>query len=202
MIVSVYVAILNLVSFILSLVYFFAEVCPIFLCFTILNNSTSSLLISAIIIWLIHRYTVEDTGPVSQVTWTPDNRAFAVGWGNRGLAVWSASGCRLMCTIRQGSLSNSQSSSPRVDSDRSMSEPMVQGVAALAWGHHAYELYAVERGSTLRFFQFRFAKRCILWHYLCVLTRSCAWISRFFWASCPGLLCFLCLDHNLSLLQL
>lgn len=103
-------------------------------------------------------YTVEDTGPVSQVTWTPDNRAFAVGWANRGLAVWSASGCRLMCTIRQGSLSNSQSSSPRVDSDRSMSEPMVQGVAALAWGHHAYELFAVERGSTLRFFEFRFAK--------------------------------------------
>ena len=78
-----------------------------------------------------------------------------------------------MCTIRQGSLSNSQSASPRVDSDRSMSEPMAQGVAALAWGQHAYELYAVERGSTLRFFEFRFAKRCISCHYPLVLTRSC-----------------------------
>uniref|UniRef100_A0A7I4D4R9 RIC1 C-terminal alpha solenoid region domain-containing protein n=1 Tax=Physcomitrium patens TaxID=3218 RepID=A0A7I4D4R9_PHYPA len=120
-----------------------------------LADSASYLRTISLVDW---GYAVEDTGPVSQVIWTPDNRAFAVGWKNRGLAVWSASGCRLMCTIRQGSLSNSQSPSLRVNSDRSMSEPMVQGVGALAWGHHAYELYAVERGSTLRFFEFRFAK--------------------------------------------
>ncbi|KAG0587383.1 hypothetical protein KC19_2G160700 [Ceratodon purpureus] len=120
-----------------------------------LADSASYLRTISLIDW---GYSVEDTGPVSQITWTLDNRAFAVGWRNRGLAVWSASGCRLMCTIRQGSLSNSQSSSSRVDSERSMSEPMVQGVAALAWGHHAYEIFAVERGSTLRFFEFRFAK--------------------------------------------
>lgn len=132
-----------------------------------------SFLIGAVSARLILRYAVEDTGPVSQVTWTPDNSAFAVGWRNRGLAVWSASGCRLMCTIRQGSLSNAQSPSARVESERSMSEPMVQGVAALAWGHHAYELFAVERGSTLRFFEFRFAKRCISLHYLLLLPRTC-----------------------------
>ncbi|XP_024394918.1 uncharacterized protein [Physcomitrium patens] len=103
-------------------------------------------------------YSLEDTGPVSQIAWTPDNRAFAVGWRNRGLSVWSVSGCRLMCTIRQGSLSNSQSPAPGVDNERSMSEPMVKGVALLAWGRYAYELFAVERGSTLRFFEFRFAK--------------------------------------------
>lgn len=107
------------------------------------------------------RYAVEDTGPVCQVTWTPDNRAFAVGWRNRGLAVWSASGCRLMCTIRQGSMSNSQSPSPRVNNDRSTSEPMVEGVAALAWGEHGYELFSAERGNTSRFFEFHFAKRCL-----------------------------------------
>lgn len=116
-------------------------------------------LISAMFVKFVHRYSLEDTGPVSQIAWTPDNRAFAVGWRNRGLSVWSVSGCRLMCTIRQGSLSNSQSPAPGVDNERSMSEPMVKGVALLAWGRYAYELFAVERGSTLRFFEFRFAKR-------------------------------------------
>ncbi|TQD73210.1 hypothetical protein C1H46_041265 [Malus baccata] len=46
-------------------------------------------------------YSMEDTGPVSCIAWTPDNSAFAVGWKLRGLTVWSVSGCRLMSTIRQ-----------------------------------------------------------------------------------------------------
>ncbi len=35
--------------------------------------------------------------------WSPDGRALAVGYGRQGMAVWSASGCRLMCTLRQSS---------------------------------------------------------------------------------------------------
>ncbi|KAB2605731.1 RIC1-like protein [Pyrus ussuriensis x Pyrus communis] len=38
-------------------------------------------------------YSMEDTGPVSCIAWTPDNSAFAVGWKLRGLTVWSVSGC-------------------------------------------------------------------------------------------------------------
>ncbi|KAK8502964.1 hypothetical protein V6N13_100260 [Hibiscus sabdariffa] len=34
-------------------------------------------------------YTMEDTGSVSCIAWTPDNSAFAVGWKLRGLTVWS-----------------------------------------------------------------------------------------------------------------
>ncbi|GJM87070.1 hypothetical protein PR202_ga02988 [Eleusine coracana subsp. coracana] len=34
------------------------------------------------------RYSVEDTGPVACISWTPDNCAFAVGWKFRGLTVW------------------------------------------------------------------------------------------------------------------
>ncbi|KAH9536131.1 hypothetical protein CY35_17G090800 [Sphagnum magellanicum] len=108
-------------------------------------------------------YTVEDTGPVNQISWTPDNCAFAVGWRYRGLAVWSASGCRLMCTIRQGSMSNSQSVSfsPHFGNGIARSEPMVEGVAALTWGQHAYQLFAVEQGNATRLVEFPFAKSCV-----------------------------------------
>eukprot|EP00899_Mesostigma_viride_P007295 jgi/Mesvir1/16567/Mv10107-RA.1 len=48
-------------------------------------------------------YTPADTGPVRGLAWTPDGWAFAVRWRRRGLAVWSISGCRLMCTLRRTS---------------------------------------------------------------------------------------------------
>ncbi|KAF5953091.1 hypothetical protein HYC85_011035 [Camellia sinensis] len=35
-------------------------------------------------------YSMEDTGAVSCIAWTPDNSAFAVGWKLRGLTVWSS----------------------------------------------------------------------------------------------------------------
>ena len=47
-------------------------------------------------------YTPRDTGPVSDARWTRDGGAIAVGWRRRGLAVWTPSGCRVMCTLRQG----------------------------------------------------------------------------------------------------
>lgn len=46
-------------------------------------------------------YGPQQTGPVSQLQWTPDGRAVAVGYLGQGLAVWSASGCRLMTTLPQ-----------------------------------------------------------------------------------------------------
>ena len=106
-------------------------------------------------------YPVEDTGPVSCIRWTPDNWAFAVGWRQRGLAVWSVSGCRLMCTIRQGSVSHVHSGSPRVGAQPRNSEPMVTGVSGVAWGADAYQLVGAEGGSAARLVQFCFAKGCL-----------------------------------------
>ena len=47
-------------------------------------------------------YAPSDTGPVSDARWTRDGGAIAVGWRRRGLAVWTPSGCRVMCTLRRG----------------------------------------------------------------------------------------------------
>jgi WD40 repeat protein len=110
-------------------------------------------------------YSVEDTGPVSCIRWTPDNSAFAVGWCQRGLAVWSVSGCRLMCTIRQGSVSHiPHPPSPggffRPASKRS-AEPMVAGVGGLAWAQHGYQLVAAEAKTAQRMVQFPFARMCV-----------------------------------------
>lgn len=46
-------------------------------------------------------HTVKQTGPVAALSWAPDNTAFAVGYGRQGLVVWTLSGCRLLCTLRQ-----------------------------------------------------------------------------------------------------
>ncbi|KAL4420208.1 hypothetical protein ABPG77_011424, partial [Micractinium sp. CCAP 211/92] len=40
-------------------------------------------------------------GPAQVLQWAPDGRVLAVGYGRRGMAVWTPSGCRLMCTLRQ-----------------------------------------------------------------------------------------------------
>lgn len=40
-------------------------------------------------------------GAAAQLQWSPDGRVLAVGYSLRGMAVWTPSGCRLMCTLRQ-----------------------------------------------------------------------------------------------------
>lgn len=46
-------------------------------------------------------HTVKQTGAVAALCWAPDNRALAVGFSRQGLVVWTPSGCRLLCTLRQ-----------------------------------------------------------------------------------------------------
>ncbi|KAF2291149.1 hypothetical protein GH714_020367 [Hevea brasiliensis] len=65
------------------------------------HNITRKLAITQLELSLPMRYSMDDTGSVSCIAWTPDNSAFAVGWKLRGLTVWSFSDCRLMSTIRQ-----------------------------------------------------------------------------------------------------
>ena len=40
-------------------------------------------------------------GAATQLQWSPDGRVLAVGYAQRGMAVWTPSGCRLMCSLRQ-----------------------------------------------------------------------------------------------------
>uniref|UniRef100_A0A383V6J0 RIC1 C-terminal alpha solenoid region domain-containing protein n=1 Tax=Tetradesmus obliquus TaxID=3088 RepID=A0A383V6J0_TETOB len=46
-------------------------------------------------------HTPQQTGGVASLAWAPDCRALAVGFGRQGLALWTPSGCRLLCTLRQ-----------------------------------------------------------------------------------------------------
>eukprot|EP00898_Chlorokybus_atmophyticus_P004519 jgi/Chlat1/5068/Chrsp33S08959 len=103
--------------------------------------------------------TVEDTGAVSCLQWSPDNCVLAVGWQLRGLSVWSVSGCRLMCTIRQGG--SGVSASPLTSASSSThGEPLEGGVTTAAWGPEGYYLMAAELslGTAPRLLQFPFAK--------------------------------------------
>ncbi|KAL6176386.1 hypothetical protein ACLB2K_053020 [Fragaria x ananassa] len=105
-------------------------------------------------------YSVEDTGPVSCIAWTPDNSAFAVGWKLRGLTVWSVSGCRLMSTIRQIGLSSV--SSPVVKPvNECKFEPLMGGTSLMQWDEYGYRLYAIEERSLERILGFSFGKCCL-----------------------------------------
>lgn len=105
-------------------------------------------------------YSVEDTGGVNCITWTPDNCAFAVGWKLRGLTVWSTSGCRLMCTIRQIGISSASSPMVKLGQEYKC-EPMVGGVACMGWDEYGYRLYAVEQRTAERVLAFPFGKCCL-----------------------------------------
>ncbi|CAA2992972.1 RAB6A-GEF complex partner 1-like [Olea europaea subsp. europaea] len=105
-------------------------------------------------------YSVEDTGPVNCIAWTPDNSAFAVGWQLRGLTVWSVSGCRLMSTIRQIGLSSASSPVIKPNPDHKY-EPMMGGASLMHWDEFGYRLYSIEEGSSDRIIVFSFGKCCL-----------------------------------------
>ncbi|KAG4925600.1 hypothetical protein AAZX31_18G216400 [Glycine max] len=105
-------------------------------------------------------YSMDDTGPVSFIAWTPDNSAFAVGWKLRGLTVWSVSGCRLMSTIRQIGLSSVSSPISKPNHDCKY-EPLMGGTSLMQWDEYGYRLYAIEVGSSERILSFSFGKCCL-----------------------------------------
>ncbi|XP_074326367.1 uncharacterized protein LOC141664337 isoform X2 [Apium graveolens] len=105
-------------------------------------------------------YSMDDTGAVSCIAWTPDHTAFAVGWKLRGLTVWSVSGCRLMSTIRQTGLSSVSSPVNKSNQDCKY-EPILGGTSLLQWDEYGYKLYAIEEGSTERIIAFSFGKSCL-----------------------------------------
>ncbi|KAG0475853.1 hypothetical protein HPP92_012694 [Vanilla planifolia] len=76
-------------------------------------------------------YSMEDTGPVSCITWTPDNYAFAVGWKFRDLLY------------------------------ELKIEPLLCGTSLLQWDEYGYKLYAVEESSSDKILAFSFGKCCL-----------------------------------------
>ncbi|CAA7023038.1 unnamed protein product [Microthlaspi erraticum] len=105
-------------------------------------------------------YSADYTGPVSNIAWTPDNSAFAVGWKSRGLAVWSVSGCRLMSTVRQIGLSST--SSPKINPNQDCKyEPLMSGTSAIQWDEYGYRLFATEEASCDRVLAFSFGRCCL-----------------------------------------
>ncbi|CAH1442854.1 unnamed protein product [Lactuca virosa] len=73
-------------------------------------------------------YSMDDSGAVSSISWTPDSSAFAVGWKFRGVTVWSISRCRLMSTIRQIGLNSVSSQGVKQNPDGNY-EPLMSGTS-------------------------------------------------------------------------
>lgn len=88
-----------------------------------------------------------DIGKPTVLRWSEDGAALVVGWENRGLAVWSVSGCRLMWTLPQvgGPLPTTPSLRNRDSRGNLTSNPMEQGVLAAAWGPQGFCLWASPR---------------------------------------------------------
>lgn len=98
--------------------------------------------------------TAADTGAVASLAWAYDEAALAVGLASRGLVVWATSGCRLMCTIRQGAGGETAAASsagfvpsPSSSSREHTAEALHGGVQHLCWGRGGFSLLAVERGE-------------------------------------------------------
>eukprot|EP00891_Asterochloris_glomerata_P001441 jgi/Astpho2/1441/e_gw1.00025.4.1_t len=94
----------------------------------------------------------EATGSVADLKWSPDNRALAVGWRRSGLGLWSASGCRLMCSLRQTARTYV---SPQAGSSRACLQTRI---AAVAWGAEGYQLMVAEAASSAHVLELSLAK--------------------------------------------
>lgn len=99
-------------------------------------------------------YGPEMLGPVSAMQWAGDDRALAAGWASSGVAVWSPSGCRLMCSLRQAS--SATMATPRTAPGTYPSPftaqsapsqhvlPLEGGIRALTWASCGYSLVLAE----------------------------------------------------------
>ena len=80
-----------------------------------------------------------ELGAVSALQWAPDGRALAVGYSRQGVTVWSPSGCRLLCTLRQPGGSVAGAAEPAAGrGGGGAGSVMAGGVAGLVWGVHSY----------------------------------------------------------------
>ncbi|KAF8071370.1 R06F6.8 [Scenedesmus sp. PABB004] len=114
-------------------------------------------------------HTPAQTGGVAALSWAPDCRALAVGFGRQGLVVWTPSGCRLLCTLRQPAPETPRVRAPSEASGAAAPWPATNGageeqqraaqqpwpppvsvdgaVDCLAWGPGGYQLLLASRPS-------------------------------------------------------
>lgn len=114
----------------------------------------------------------EHTGGVTCMAWSPDCRVLAVGFQLQGLVVWSPSGCRLMCSLRQNpqgpsgppaSKEKSDPPQPPVSEDAGgeANEQQVlvpRGITSLCWGPLGYQLMWTESGRWGHLLEISFAQ--------------------------------------------
>ncbi|KAK9798509.1 hypothetical protein WJX73_005261 [Symbiochloris irregularis] len=92
-------------------------------------------------------YEPEATGSVADLQWSPDDRVLAVGWRRSGLGLWTPSGCRLMCSLRQTATSAPPRTPKGLSKAAAPPTALEAGMAALAWGPHGFRLTVAESGS-------------------------------------------------------
>lgn len=103
------------------------------------------------ILSLIHwEISLSITGKVNHLQWSPDENVLAVGWADRGLAVWSIYGCRLMCTISsttESALHEDHLQEEKLKSNSMIlhQEPFRNGVLAMTWGKDGYSIFAIQK---------------------------------------------------------
>ncbi len=85
-------------------------------------------------------HSAAQTGPVASLAWSPDCRAVAVGFAHQGLVVWSVSGCRLMCTVRQPESARTPRAAASGGGGAPAAGVIDGGVQAVAWGALSYSL--------------------------------------------------------------
>eukprot|EP00884_Botryococcus_braunii_P016462 jgi/Botrbrau1/349/Bobra.110_2s0008.1 len=108
-------------------------------------------------------YEPETTGSVSDIAWSPDDRALAVGWRRSGLGLWSVSGCRLLCSLRQTPRTPRSAQAvmglPRPRTPNSLQAPSLEcGVSALTWALEGYKLMVAEAGGNCQVLELTLAK--------------------------------------------
>ncbi|KAI8472364.1 MAG: RIC1-domain-containing protein [Monoraphidium minutum] len=97
-------------------------------------------------------HSVAQTGGAAAVAWAPDYRAVAVGYARQGAVVWSVSGCRLMCTVRQPEAARTPRASQLCapgpgGGGGGGAAPLAGGVQSLAWGVLGYSLIVACAGG-------------------------------------------------------
>ena len=76
-----------------------------------------------------------------------------VGWRRSGLGLWSPSGCRLMCSLRQSARSTGGTVTPTgMAGEGRMAmgglHALESGVTLVTWGAQGYRLIVAETGSS------------------------------------------------------
>lgn len=123
-------------------------------------------------------HSAQITGAVKDIQWSRDCTAFAVGYSACGVAVWTPSGCRLMCSLPQTSSKSStflpprqsRSQVPALDQTEIISNgsgnllPLHWGVSALAWGPYQYRLWVTQYGAPQELWEVKFVQAPIRNH--------------------------------------